>query len=190
MSKFERAFVPRHAGYIASRCYALGVYWASSAAVAAIDTIYFYPFVLPAPISFTSGSMRVATGGAGSAVKAGIWANSPVSNRPLGAPLYTDNTGVATTGAGVVAIALGSGSLEAGVMYWWGSKFTGTLPSMNSLASQETTTAFFAGLASSAGIGAAAYAYADTYANSMPTIAEGGSFTNPATGAPVGFLNT
>ena len=70
---------------------------ATASAITAIDIIYFYPFVMPRSITFTNGLARVQTGGAGSSMKMGVWANSTISNRPLGAPLYKDDTGVATT---------------------------------------------------------------------------------------------
>ncbi len=182
----------QHPGFIAGRTYSLTFGAAvSNAAVAAIDTIYLYPFILGAPITFTGGIVRVTTGGAGSSCKGAIWANSPVSMRPLGAPLYTDNTGVVTTSSTTnAAVALGAGSLSAGVMYWFGTKFTGTLPSM--LAIQATPDVGpFNYMTGSTGLNITCISYADTYSNAMPTIAEGsGTLTAATTNCPILGLAT
>ncbi len=174
-----------HPGYKATRTYHLYDGTASSA-VSAVDIIYFVPFMLPRPISFSAGTIRVITGGAGSSVKAGIWANSPVSDYPLGAPLYVDNTGVATTGNNTSpAIALGTGSLAANTLYWWGAKFTGTLPSILSTGSNVST---YCRLRGGVTANQTASGFADAYANDMPTMAEGASFTTVVTSVGVGML--
>lgn len=176
-----------HPGYKASRTYHL--YPSSTAtAPAAVDIIYFVPFMLPRPIAFVSGTIRVTTGGAGSAVKAGIWANSPVSDYPLGAPLYVDNTGVATTGNNTSpTIAFGAGSLAANTLYWWGMKFTGTLPTIHSFGANSSQFAILRGAVAANQTSAS---IADAYANDMPTIAEGASFTTVVTATGVGMLVT
>lgn len=162
-----------------------------SAAVGAVDTLYLYPFRLQVPIAFTAGQVRVATGGAGSSAKGGIWANGGATlNRPLGAPLFVDNTGVATTSNNTdAALAFGAGTLGPGI-YWFGSKFTGTLPTMIVVAVGNPSFGFFCGapspLAFSTGIQISA-----TYASDMPTLADGASFTVVSTATiPVLALTT
>lgn len=147
----------------------------SSTAIAAIDTIYFYPYLCPVTTTFINGRIYVVTGGAGSSLKAGIWANSTVSNRPLGAPLYKDDTGVASTSSSTDAvIALGSGTLTIGVLYWIGVKTTGTPPTVYG---NPTTSQLLNTLAGGTASWHSSLAYADTYSNAMPTIAESAVFT-------------
>ena len=127
-------------------------------------------------MTFTNGAIRVATGGAGSSVKVGIWANSTVSGRPVGAPVIADNTGAATTGTGQIAVTLAATTLQPG-WYWIGSKFTGTLPSTVS-GSGVLGWGFHQG----GNVSATQISFADTYSNNMPTLAEGASFTASSTG--------
>ena len=169
---------PDHTGFLAGFNYPLCRHSSSGAAVAAVNTIYFYPFVLPAPLSFDRGYIYSTAGGAGSSVKGGIWANSPVSNRPLGAPLYKDNTGAATTGTGKIALAFGSGVLAPRTIYWFGTKFTGTLPSVTQILATEYEHGWLAGAADSLGdLRIIQLAFSDTYSNNMPTLAEGATFS-------------
>jgi len=178
-----------HPGYLASRVYTtFSGSPITSAAISAVDIIYMYPFILPRPITFTKGIMRVQTAGAGSSVKAGIYASSPVSVYPLGAPLYKDDTGVATTAStSDVDIALGAGTLRADTLYWAGAKFTGTLPILWTayLASKMME---LCGALTTTPVGVLGYASA--YASAMPTISEGASFTLPNAAAPILFLAT
>lgn len=168
-----------HPGYLASRQYTLFAGATQNNTLGAIDTIYFYPFYVPKRLVFSSGAIRSATGGAGSSVKIGIWANSTVSGRPVGAPLAADNTGASTTGTGQIAIAI-SGTLEAG-WYWIGTKTTGTSPSLVS-----TNGVLGWAMPQGGAVSATQISFADTYSNSMPTLAEGASFTSVTSGgAPV-----
>lgn len=158
----------------------------TSTAVAAVDTIYFYPFRVRAPLVFTSAAIRSSAGGAGSSVKSGIWLNSAVSARPVGLPLYSDNSGPATTGTGQIAIPM-AGSLDPG-WYWFGSKFTGTLPSI-----QSTNFPMGAFIPNSNLVSAIGLSLPDSYANDIAafTIAEGsGSVAGPGTALPALQLNT
>lgn len=170
-------------GYLPGKTYVMYDSTTSSTAIQAIDTIYFYPFRVYAPLRVTAGAVRVDTGGAGSSVKGAVWANSPLSHRPVGIPLLVDNTGVATTGSGLAALAM-TGLLMPGV-YWFGIKSTGTLPTMRStqavigLAPNTASTPAFISLS-----------FADTYSNSMPTLAEGASFTATSFAATILQLTT
>jgi hypothetical protein len=80
------------------------------------------------------------TGGAGSAIKVGIRANDTTNgangNKPSGAPLIADNTGVATTANNTTLTLCTGGTLGPGV-YWMGVKATGTLPTMYCLQNSE-----------------------------------------------------
>ena len=169
-----------HPGYIGTKQYTLWDGATQNAALAAADTIYFYAWYNPRRITFASGALRVATGGAGSSCKVGIWANSTLHGRPVGAPIAADNTGFATTGTGQIAAAI-AGALEPG-WYWIGVKCTGTPPSIVSTAGVLGGGAMPNGGNNSA----TQISFADTYSNSMPTLAEGASFTPISSGgAPI-----
>lgn len=164
-----------HPGYIAGRSYALFEGYGVGLALAAVDMIYFFPFRIYRTLNFSGGNAYVVTGGAGSAIKAAIWANSPVSNRPLGAPLYKDDTGIATTASSTaVALAFGAGALAPGY-YWAGVKGTGTLPVMVSTGSFTQISNYLAGVAGGSP-GHTMLRFADAYANAMPSFAEGATF--------------
>lgn len=181
MSGYFRPIIG-HPGYIAGRQYILLPFGPSNAAPGAVDTIYFLPFILERPLTFTGARMRVVTGGAASSVKAAVWANSIVSNRPLGAPLFTDNTGVATTvSATTVPLVFGAGTLQPGI-YWFGSKFTGTLPTMLATAS---TIPFLSYLGGTTDMANSAMSFANAYANDMPTLAESEVFNFASLATPV-----
>jgi len=172
-----------HPGYVAGRTYSTFEGTPSVSAIPAADTIYFYPFRLFVPVTFSAGQVRTGTGGAGSAVKCGIWANSPISARPLGAPLIVDNTGAATTGSSTSVVTALAGSLAPGI-YWAGTKATGTLPTVISVPSANNFCVWFTGSASSA-LAITGFSVADTYSSNMPTIAEGASFTAHGAAIPI-----
>lgn len=173
-----------HPGYVASRWYSLINSNTTNAVVAATNTLYFFPFTIQSPVTIASMRMRVVTGGTTSAVKAGIWANSPISARPLGTPLYSDNTGVATTSSSTNITLAIAGVLNPGI-YWFGSKHTGTLPTMQAIGASGAPPVEMARLV---GVEAASgtfpslafgWSIADTYSNDIAatSIAEGASFT-------------
>lgn len=178
-----------HPGYLASFVYPLFRGLTTNAAVAAINTIYFVPFVLARPLNFDRGYVYVTAGGAGSAVKTGIYADSPLTNRPVGAPLFADNTGAATTGTGKVTLALGSGRLEPGVIYWFGTKYTGTLPTITQTSGSDLEPQWLAGLPDTqADLRITLQSVADTYTNNMPTILEGAAFSVNNASSPLIWL--
>lgn len=163
----------------------------SSAAPAAIDTIYLFPFMLDFALSPVSLIVRVGTGGAGSSVKAGIWANNATTMRPTGVPLLANNTGAATTSSNASATLSVSGArLSAGVVYWAGSKYTGTLPTVVGVFLNDITTAVLCGLAlaSTAGGSTMGFSAPDTYSNNITaTDLTGATFTavTGTTGIPL-----
>lgn len=160
----------------------------TASAMAAVDIIYMYPFKLPRPLTFTKGIMRVQTLGASSAIKGCIYAASPVSVYPLGAPLFKDETGVATTSStSDVDIALGAGTLQADTLYWAGGK-AGTAVATLWSAYLGSKFMEFCGALTTTPVGC--LGFADAYANAFPTIAEGATFTRPNSVAPVMFLQT
>jgi hypothetical protein len=179
-----------HPGYIASRRYPLAEVGNGSAAIAAVDVIYFLPFVLKSPLTATKFSIYVATGGAASSAKFGIWANSPISIRPLGAPLVADNTGVATTSSGINADFAATAITLAPGLYWGGIKATGTLPTVIVQAPGQLSAGQYSGVPTASLQNAVFYSSADAYANSMPTFAEGASFTAHTSSTPVLFAVT
>jgi hypothetical protein len=168
-------------GYIANRVYPLADA-ANNNGVVAVDLLYFFPFRLHLPITAVAAIMRVATGGAASAVKAGIWPNSNLSMRPVGKPLLSDNSGVATTASTTNVSLTGiAGTLPAG-LYWFGSKFTSaTPPTMQDITTPCQLMTMLVGGA----VGGTypslvtGFSIADTYANdiSATDIAEGAAFT-------------
>lgn len=158
---------------VTGRFYALSNCGTTNGAIAAIDTLYFWPFFMPEPFTFTAGKVSVVTGGAASSIKGGIWANSQISNLPVGAPLVADNTGVATTASATnVTLAL-AGTLQSG-FYWVGIKGTGTLPTVAGLSTGDWTQFMMGGVS----MGTQGFSLADTYSNNLPTLAEGQAFTN------------
>lgn len=103
-------------------------------AIGAADTLILSPLVLPRGMRCKGLVYRCVTGGAGSSIKAGIWAAEIVSGawRPGGLPLRSNNTGGATT-ANNVDVQLDFASpvwLQPGRVYFAGIRATGTLPSM------------------------------------------------------------
>lgn len=176
-------------GYLPNRVYPTYFQNVNGAgAVGAIDTIYLYPFFVFQNFTFTGLVTRISAAGTGSSAKAGIWANSPISNRPLGAPLAADNTGQATTtGPGQVNFSTGNFTLTAG-MYWAGMKHTGTTPTLTSIANNNPWGSGITGVANSGNtpMVTTGFSFADTYSNSLPTFAEGATFT--AYTALVGIL--
>lgn len=172
-----------HPGFLAGKQYSLWQGAIQNAVIPAVDIIYFYPIYIPLTLVFTSGAIRVATGGAGSSVKIGIWRNSPVSGRPLGAPVAVDNTGAATTGTGQIAIAIAA-TLTPG-WYWVGTKTTGT-----PCTPVATNGILGFNVPQGSTVSAGLISFGDAYANAMPTLAEGASFTMLTGGAPVLAVNT
>jgi hypothetical protein len=181
-----------HPGYKTGSFYSTWIGGADvGAAVAAVDVIYFYPFPIFFPVTVVTLHMRVTTGGTGSSAKCAIWANSAVSNRPLGAPLIVDNTGQATTSTNSNTSADVTDTVLTPGWYWAGSKHTGTLPSMAMVPANNQTLPFFTGVNSSGAPVISAISFADAYANDMPTLTEGASFTNvTANAAPILVLGT
>jgi hypothetical protein len=181
-----------HPGYIASRLYpTILTAPATTSVVPAIDTWYLYLFPIFAPITLTSVHTRIATAGTGSSMKAALWANSTRSIRPLGLPVLSDETGVATTGSGEIVSAM-AGTLQPG-WYWFGSKHTGSpLPQFFSLPASVGLSGYFSGWIASGGMNQSAYTFADAYANASPNFAEGATFNvlSSTAGAPICTLVT
>jgi hypothetical protein len=153
----------------------------AAAAFNAIDKWFLYPWVNVAPVNFTAGNLCVTAGGAGSSVKTAIWANSTISNRPIGPPLFVDNTGVATTANASVTVAIGPGSLPPG-LYWIGTKCTGTPPTVIS----GNNSSFLRSLVPARTSGATNdFEFVDTYSNNAPTFAEGATFNETRDAVPL-----
>lgn len=167
----------KHPGYLTGRYYStVPNQIGSAAAPNAVDTLYLYPFAVFAPVAITSLVLRTGTGGAGSSVKTGIWANNPATNKPSGAPLIVDNTGAATTSSNTNVSISASGSLQPG-FYWMGAKFTGTLPTVSCIQAANQYMSYLMGFDTSGLLIANAISMSDTFSNNMPTIATNQSFT-------------
>lgn len=107
----------------------------ASGAVLAVDTLYGYIWAPPLPVTISALFVSVQTGGAGSSAKVGVWRVGP-NGRPIGTPLASNNTGGATTSA--VAVSLSASATLPPVPLFWGSVFTGTLPTMFNVAGSQT----------------------------------------------------
>jgi hypothetical protein len=110
-----------------------------AAAIPAVDLVYLYPFPVNSPLDVTAIFCNCQVVGAGSAVKMAVWANNPMTGRPTGKPLLGDNVGVNTaSGTGIKSVAVLNRPTPVGVL-WFGSKATGTLPSMTTLSGNGNT---------------------------------------------------
>lgn len=179
------AGVVEHPGYLTSRYYPTWEGAVTNAAVAAADILLLYPFRVAHTVTVKTLFCRVITGGAGSAVKMGLWANSAVSNRPLGAPLTADNTGQATTGSGTNPEAdVADVTLTPG-WYWAGSKFTGTLPTMWACQGNNPFTMAVMGSANVSALIQTGLSIASPYGDDMPTLSEGASFSMSTVAMPL-----
>jgi hypothetical protein len=119
----------RHPGYIAGATYVLPETMGAAAAVSAVDVIYLWMWIPAARVTPATIGTRIATGGAGSSMKVGIWRNNPATMRPTGTPLASNNTGGATTSTNTTVLLAVSGfTAVVGTPVWVGAKFTGTLP--------------------------------------------------------------
>ncbi len=145
----------------------------ASGAVLATNTLYGYIAALPIPVAVSALFGGVQTGGAGSSMKAGIWRVSPVTGRPFGTPIASNNTGVATTGTGAASLAV-TATLPAGLLFC-GSVFTGTLPVMFNVAGSQTESVLEIG--------------ADTQATAIAQTVTGGLSTPFTYTGDIGALN-
>lgn len=109
--------------------------WATNnhagAPVAAVDTLYLYWFPEIDARPLTLLRTRCQTGGAGSAVKFALWRDNPATGRPRDVPVIGQNTGLSTVTSGTWQdLVVASVPMSSPTGWWFGSKYTGTLPSM------------------------------------------------------------
>lgn len=177
-----------HPGYLTGRYYPTWDGAVGSGAVAAADLLYLYPFRVTHTVTVKTLVCRVITGGAGSSVKMGIWANSPTSNRPVGAPLTGDNTGQSTSSSGTNPEANVADVTLAPGWYWAGSKFTGSMPTMWVAQANNPRTMALMGSTSIAALIQTGLSVSSTYSSDLPTLAEGATFTMSTAVMPlIGF---
>jgi phosphoribosylcarboxyaminoimidazole (NCAIR) mutase len=189
MVSVSRGGLPaRHPGYVPGRYYMTSEgSTTAGTAVPAADTLYAYPFVLRDYATLKKLAIRVATGGAGSAVKMALYANSRVLGLPVGVPLAADNTGKATTSNSTTVEAAFDVPLVPGV-YWCAQKYTGTLPSCVSMPTGSANMDAMIGRTSIGSNGALlALSLAATYADDMPSL-EGNEAWSEVTVAGVPIL--
>lgn len=171
-----------HPGYRANTFYATApVDREIGTAVPAADQLYLYPFRLLRRANINALGVRLIAGGAGSAVKLGLWDSS--GGRPSGAPILADNTGGATTAAAVgeVSRPVTLTLVEAG-LYWIGQLYTGTMPTLLSVLNTSLTMDPLIGRASlNNNLGVCALSLAETYAGNLPTIASGDTLNEVTT---------
>lgn len=172
-----------HPGYRANTWYAtLGTTRETATAVPAADQLYLYPFRLWRRMTIYQLGVRCITGGAGSAVKLGIW--DSVAGRPQGAPMLANNTGAATTAAGEINLGVTETLIDAGA-YWAGQLYTGTLPTMLAIANTTLVVEPMIGRSAlTSSLGISALSLAETYAGNLPTIVGGDTLNEVSTGIP------
>jgi hypothetical protein len=95
---------------------------------AAAGRLTIYPALITEPDPVVSLFIETTTGGAGSSVKVGIWANDPVVGWPVGLPLIAINTPIDTSVAEVDTVAVAATPLPVGQWVWVLSNWTGTAP--------------------------------------------------------------
>lgn len=175
-----------HPGYATGKYYSTLPGQSSTGAPSAADLLQLYPFILPWTVTITGLLASTSAGGAGSAIKLGIWGHS--ANGPVGAPVAVNNTGAATTSAVQINLAA-SATLQANTVYWAGSVLTGTMPTARTIPSTNLQFPWLFGSSTNIPFAQNAVSMAHTYANDLPTIAGNQSFTAVASsGVPiVGF---
>lgn len=184
-----RAPLPPHPGYVSGLNYAAFDGMASATGVVGgVDNLYLYPFYIADNISVDQLFLRVVTTAAGSA-KAGVWLSH--RGRPVGSPLVADNTGISVNTSGIRQFAITTTRLARG-WYWWGTKFTGSLPVCLNIPGTAMLTSSRIGLPTpdnallnGATNQSSGLVVADAYANPLPNL-NGASF-NPVTGASAGI---
>lgn len=169
---------PRFA-YVAGSYYSTFGGSSTATIIAAADTLYLQPFMVMNTITADRLAVRVTTGQATSAVKGAIYGtrtSGTGAGRPFGAPIGSDNTGVATTASNTNADCTVAATLNPGLLYWSAVKFTtaGTLPTCVSCLTTSRNAEVFIGRdmpnASATGSGAATgLSIASTYADPLPT---------------------
>ena len=160
---------------------------ATGTAVGAADLIYAMPFELKEPITLTALVLRVATGGAGSSVKMGIWAHDPTTGRPLGLAITNavSNSGVSTATSSATASQAATATLAPG-FYWACMVFTGTPPTCVSANDSAVMSKFLgrASLSSNATIGGLSTSF--SFSGDITTLnLTGTTWTDVSGGVPV-----
>lgn len=161
---------------------------AATAALPGIDMVYLYPFFVETDITIKQLQIRVNVAGAASSAKIGIWANSNISNRPVGDPIVAFNTGVDTSTTGSKNCDVTDTPVRAG-LYWMGVKGTGgaSLPNFYSIPQYNQHTADLIGTS----MITTGFSFPSPYADDMPSIAEGATFAAvSASGIPIVSLIT
>jgi hypothetical protein len=119
---------------IADRQGAQGRWWVfnhSGVTPAGIDLLMGYWMPTFRPITPSLLRTRCQVAGAGSAIKWGVWVNDPVTGRPSGLPVISQNAGLPTTTGNTNQDQVVSGPTISSPSGWWFfSKMTGTLPTM------------------------------------------------------------
>lgn len=176
-----------HPGYIAGGTYPLCRTQTASAAPAAANLVYLFPWMPEAPVVPASFGLRVTTGGAASSFKLGVWRNNPATMRPTGLPFMSNNTDNATTGTSVDVLATVAGvPLAPGVLTWVGAVFTGTLPTVCMIGNTtfETTWLLGLGIGNAVGSNITGLSTPHTYATDIATLdMTGAVFTNVTSNA-------
>lgn len=123
----------RHPGLILGRPLPVLGIPTGAGAIAGADLLLgvpFYPLYRAAPKEIR---MRTTAGGAGSAVKVGIWLGAIIGDRvrAAGTPLAAQNTGVATTAAAEITVPISNCPiLDPELLHWIFWRATGTMPTV------------------------------------------------------------
>jgi hypothetical protein len=130
--------------------YPLGGYpVAATSAVGAADTLYLYPAALPWHATIALLYTRTVTGGAGSSGKVGLW-RANATGMPTGLPVIAGNTGAASSSNNSTQVWTPAAVVRLDPwLYWVGTVWTGTMPTLRHLAGADTTLAEMVGAATS-----------------------------------------
>jgi hypothetical protein len=157
----------------------------------AANRITTYPWFCPRTITVSNLFFLTNTGGAGSALKPGIFASDPVTGLPAGTPIIAVNAGVDTTGAFLNVVAITPTVLQGGLWYWPFGKFTGTAPQMQGVAASGGTQGNMTFAAAADAGGNNVFFVSDAYTNDITTFnATGQSWLVSSGGVPcvgIGF---
>lgn len=114
-------------------------------APSAVDLLLLRRFRVRAPVVPASFGVRTVTGGAGSSFKCGIWLDA--ARVPAGLPIMSNNTGETTATNNTYDLATVTGVLMSPLVdYWFGAKWTGTLPTVVTCANTDIDFAEFIGV--------------------------------------------
>jgi hypothetical protein len=159
-------------------------------AVVTANRITTYPWFCPRDLLVSNIFLTTNTGGAGSAIKPGIFASDPVTGLPTGTPVIAINAGIDTTVAETDVVAITPVQLVGGRWYWPFTKASATTPSLQGITSASGTVPLLTWPAATDASFLVLFV-SDPYANDITTFnATGQSWSGSGSGTPcvgIGF---